>query len=105
MTDETLSYEVIKETVAGPGHYLGSMQTMKMMRTEFLYPDIANRDSTSVWEEAGSHDIREVARERVREILSAHYPNYINARADSRIRDRFPIHIPAAAMQPGNGRW
>ncbi len=105
VTDETLSYEVIKEAVVGPGHYLGSMQTMKMMRTEFLYPDIANRDSTSVWEEAGSHDIRETARDRVREILSTHYPNYISARADSRIRDRFPIHIPVDAMQPGNGRW
>jgi trimethylamine--corrinoid protein Co-methyltransferase len=105
VTDETLSFEVIKETVEGAGHFLGSAQTLELMESEYLYPDLVDRSAPSLWEEEGARDIRDVAHERARDVLSSHYPEYIDRAADDKIRERFPIHLPRPAMQPGNGRW
>jgi trimethylamine:corrinoid methyltransferase-like protein len=54
---------------------------------------------------AGAYDIREHARQRVRKLLSSHYPEYIDRATDEKIRERFPIALPREAMRPGNGRW
>lgn len=105
VNDETLSVEVIKNVVRGPGHYLGHPQTLSLMETEFLYPKLADRTSQDEWQDAGSTDILEAARARVRETLSTHYPTYIDPATDAKIRDRFGIHLPETAMRPGNGRW
>ena len=105
VSDETLSFEVIKEVVRGPGHYLGHPQTLSLMESEYLYPELADRSSQAEWQDAGSADILDAARARVREILSAHYPTYIDPAADAKIRERFEIHLPQEAMRSGNGRW
>ncbi len=105
VTDETLSFEIIKEVVAGPGHFLGSAQTLELMESEYLYPTLADRLPTSQWEEEGAHDIRDRAHDKVREILSVHYPDHIDPETDAKIRQRFPIQIPPEAMRPGKGRW
>jgi len=105
VTDETLSFEVIKEAVRGPGHYLGHRQTLALMESEFLYPDIADRTSQSQWEEAGSPDILKAARARVRDMLSTHYPDYIDPKTDAKIRERFDIRLPREAMSATSGRW
>jgi len=105
VTDETLSYEVIRNAVEGPGHYLGSEQTLALMETEFVYPRLGDRSNTDTWEAGGGRDIRERARDRVREILAEHYPSYIDPATDEEIRRRFPIRVPPDAMRPGGGRW
>lgn len=105
VTDETLSYEVIAETVKGVGHYLGADQTLQLMRSEFHYPDLADRTSPGEWQEGGSRTVYELAHERVGEILGTHYPRYLDPAVDARIRERFPIRLDPADMQPGNGRW
>ena len=105
VTDETLSYEVIRDAVYGEGHFLGHEQTLGLMETEFLYPDVADRASPGEWEENGALDIRVRARERVRELLSSHYPEYIDAKTDAKLRARFPIHLPREAMRADCGRW
>jgi trimethylamine--corrinoid protein Co-methyltransferase len=105
VTDETLSYDVIKETALGSGHYLGHKQTLAMMQTEYLYPEVGDRRSTGDWEETGSRDIYQLAHERVKEMLADHYPEYIDPKADARIRERFPIKLNAQDMRAGNGRW
>jgi trimethylamine---corrinoid protein Co-methyltransferase len=105
VNDETLSYEVIAAAVAGPGHYLGSEQTLRLMRTEFQYPSIADRTTPGVWTERGSRTIYEQAHDRVREILGTHYPEYLDPKVDAQIRERFPIRLDPADMRPGNGRW
>ncbi len=98
VTDETLSVDVVAETVAGPGHYLGARQTMELMETEFVYPRHADRSSPDDWAEAGARDIRDRARERAREVLARHRPVYIDAAADRAIRERYPIRLdPAGA--------
>jgi trimethylamine--corrinoid protein Co-methyltransferase len=105
VTEETLSYDVIKEAVDGPGHYLGAKQTLALMKSQFLYPRIADRTSPDDWERTGGSDIRDRARERTRELLSAHYPDYIEPQIDQKVRERFPIRLPREAMRPDNGRW
>ena len=53
VTDETLSYDVIKDVVFGEGHYLGHAQTHKLMKSEFLYPEISDRRNLGDWNELG----------------------------------------------------
>jgi trimethylamine--corrinoid protein Co-methyltransferase len=105
VTDETLAVEIIEEVVNGPGHFLGHPQTLALMESEYIFPDLGDRLEPTTWEEAGSLDIRERARARVVEILSAHYPSYIDPAVDAKIRDAFDIRLAAEDMQPGNGRW
>jgi len=75
------------------------------MRSEFQYPELADRTSPGEWEEEGSRSIYERAHQRVHEILGAHYPEYLDPAFDARIRERFPIRLDLADMRPGNGRW
>jgi len=105
VTDETLSYEVIRDVVKGPGHFLGQPQTLELMRSEYLYPGIADRSSIADWQDRAAPDIAETAHRRVHEMLSSHYPQYIGPATDKKIRARFPILLTAAEMHPDNGRW
>jgi trimethylamine--corrinoid protein Co-methyltransferase len=105
VNEETLSYHVIENAVRGEGHFLRQEQTLAIMRSEFEYPDLADRLPPNVWEEAGSLDIRQQAGMRVKEILSTHYPDYIDPAVDKKIRERFPIEVPREHMQPDSGRW
>lgn len=105
VTDETLSFEGIRAAVEGAGHYLDSEQTLQLMETEFVYPKLGDRTSTDEWEAGGGRDIRDRARERVREILASHYPVYIEPQIDSEIRRRFPIVLPPQDMTAASGRW
>jgi hypothetical protein len=41
----------------------------------------------------------------VKPILSSHYPGYINAEIDAKVRERFKIELDSALMVPRNGRW
>ena len=105
VTDETLSYEVIKDAVFGTGHFLNQPQTLELMQTEFLYPEVADRRTPGEWEASGKEDVCELAHRKVKQVLSSHYPEYIDPAADARIRDKFPIRLSSKDMRPGNGRW
>ncbi len=105
VTGESLSYGVIEDTVNGAGHYLNQPQTLELMQKEYLYPEVADRRTPGDWEATGKEDIYELAHRKTREILSSHYPDYIPAGVDGKIRDRFPIRLSPADMKPGNGRW
>jgi len=105
VTDETLSLQIIAETVGGEGHFLNHAQTLSMMQTEFLYPSVADRRTPGAWEEDGAEDIYELAHQRVCELLSSHYPEYIDPAADVRLRERFPIRLRREDMSAACGRW
>ena len=105
VTEETLSFENIRDVVRDPGHYLGHSQTLALMESEYAYPSISDRRPKGEWEETGGSDIVDAARARVREILSTHYPDHIDAATDRKVRERFDILLPEAAMHPGSGRW
>lgn len=104
-SEDALSFEVIRDTVMGAGHYLGHPQTFDRMRTDYVYPEIADRRSIGEWEKAGSRDAREIARDRARAILAEHYPRHISQATDTGIRSRYSIILPEERMRAGNGVW
>jgi trimethylamine--corrinoid protein Co-methyltransferase len=105
VNDETLSLDVIAQVVHGEGHFLRTEQTLGLMRSEYEYPGLADRRTPGEWEASGSPDIRELAGERVRRILSTHYPQYIDPAVDRRVRETFPILLPAEYMNAASPRW
>ncbi len=105
VNEETLSYGVIDEVVHGEGHFLRQPQTLALMRSEYAYPEVADRGTPAEWEEAGSLSMRQRAAERAKEILSSHYPVYIDPDVDRQIREKFPILLSPEDMRSGNGRW
>jgi len=105
VTDETLAVPVIEKAVFGEGHFLNQPQTLEVMQTEYLYPEVADRSSPGDWHESGSPTIYDLAHQKVQQILSSHYPEYIEPAADAAIRDQFPIQLARADMRAGNGRW
>jgi trimethylamine--corrinoid protein Co-methyltransferase len=105
VNEETLSIDIIENTVYGAGHFLNQDQTLNIMETEYIYPQVADRRTAGEWEVTGKQDIYELAHTRVKKMLSTHYPEYINPEAEEKIRANFPIKLAPADMKPGNGRW
>ncbi len=104
--DETLSLEVVRDVcLNGPGHYLGSDQTLSLMQSEYVYPLLGNRMSPKEWNEADKPDIVKAASARKREILSTYYPDYLPGPLDAKIRANHDIKLPYDVMQPGDPRW
>jgi len=99
VNEERLSFETIKDVcLNGPGHFLGSPQTLELMQTEYLYPAIGDRRSPNEWTEQGSQDALQRAAQRVREILAENYPTHVPEAVDEAIRQRYPVKLDRAAM-------
>ncbi|MEM7293964.1 MAG: trimethylamine methyltransferase family protein [Pseudomonadota bacterium] len=96
---DSLAAGVIEDVVYGEGHYLGHEQTLARMESDYVYPDVADRQSPSDWQDAGSLDIRERAKLRAREILDSHFPSHVDEATDRRIRERFNIVLPREVMR------
>ena len=75
------------------------------MKTEYLYPKLADRSRQEEWEVEGSPDMRKRAELHAREILNSHYPVYIDNETDKKIRDRFPIKITKNIIKPDANRF
>ncbi|MDF1750044.1 MAG: trimethylamine methyltransferase family protein [Alphaproteobacteria bacterium] len=99
VTPETISTELVRDTVTGDGHYLGHADTLERMESDFLYPRIADRRGIAEWEADGSLDIREIARRETRAILGRHFPNHISAEIDAYLRGHFDIRLPKENME------
>ena len=102
--EDSLSVATIRDVcIDGPGHFLGHGQTLELMESEYVYPEVGDRTSPKEWIEQGSTDIVQRAAARTREILSRHYPVHIDPALDATIRERFAIKLPTDAMRPGDG--
>ena len=96
VTEDTVSLEVIRATcLEGPGHYLGSDQTLSLMQTEYIYPTLADRSSPKEWLELDRPDLLSRTAARKREILATRAAARFAPSVDQAIRDRFAIHLPA----------
>ncbi len=79
VNEDTMAVSVIKKiaplaaTKAG-GHYMAEKHTLEHIDKERYVPKLSDKTSRDVWEKAGSKDLRQVARERVKEILATHVP-------------------------------
>jgi trimethylamine--corrinoid protein Co-methyltransferase len=99
VSEETLALDAIDQVARGEGHFLGRPETLARMQSDFVYPELGDRCTIGEWQAAGSRDIREIARERTREILARHYPRHIDAQLDRELRERFDIRLPAEEMK------
>ncbi|MFW2380609.1 MAG: trimethylamine methyltransferase family protein [Acidimicrobiales bacterium] len=99
VTDETMGLDVIAEAVLGPGHFLGSAQTLSLMETEYVYPGIGDRSTPGEWAERGARHQRDAAQERVREHLAAAV-HHIDPERDRAVRNRFTIVLGEGIMAP-----
>lgn len=93
VTPESLSLDVIREVVDGPGHYLGHAQTLSLMQSEYIYPEVGNRLNPDDWIDAGARSVDEVAHERVTRTLADHHPTHLDPDRDAAIRERFDIRL------------
>lgn len=92
VNEETLGFTAIEDAVYGEGHFLGGQHTMNAMEKEYFWPSkLTDREQPPVWEEQGATDMWQRANAKVREILSAHQPNYIDADVDQLIKSRYNI--------------
>ncbi len=102
VSEDSLSLEVIRSAViGGPGHYLGSKQTLDLMQTEYIYPAIGDRLSHKEWAEVGKPAVLDRAIAKVKEVLASHYPSHIPEAIDDVIRAELPIRLSREQMRRG----
>ncbi|MDG1425112.1 MAG: trimethylamine methyltransferase family protein, partial [Paracoccaceae bacterium] len=77
VSSETLALKAISEVVAGEGHFLGRPETYARMRSDFLYPNIADRSPLDVWSTSDHSDIEERSNTIANTILETHWPNHL----------------------------
>lgn len=95
VTDETIGLDTMRQTcIGGPGHYLGTDQTLALMQTEYIYPDIADRSSPKEWAEKDRPDLIEQAIAKKDRILAETSAARFDPMKDAEIRKRFNIHLP-----------
>ena len=76
VTSETLALKAISEVVAGEGHFLGHSETYARMRSDFLYPDIADRLPIEEWETGERIDMGKRAALAARSVLENYWPSH-----------------------------
>ena len=100
VNEASLSFETMRQVcIEGPGHYLGSQQTLDLMQRDYFYPLVGDRSNPKEWAELGRTDIVQRATAKVEALLGGHFPDHLAA-VDRQIRDRFPIRLPEASMRP-----
>jgi trimethylamine--corrinoid protein Co-methyltransferase len=93
LNGESIDLDRIEAVATGAGHYLGEAQTLELMKTEYTYPVLGNRQSISDWRDAGSRTIWDAARDRTAELLSTP-PTHLPPDREAAIRAAFDIRLP-----------
>jgi trimethylamine--corrinoid protein Co-methyltransferase len=94
VNDQTIGIQVMKDVcMGGPGHYLGHDQTIGLMQTEYIYPELSDRSSPKEWEELGKPNLVAEAVKRKNQILSEFVPQHIPEELDARIRADYGIRL------------
>ncbi len=100
VSDATLSADIVSDVVRGEGHYLGHADTYARMKSDFTYPEHADRQPPDAWLARGAPTINASAHNTVMKTLAAHFPCYIPAACEQSLRERFDIRLPRSRMQP-----
>ena len=95
----TLVLDNIRDVVAGEGHFLGQPDTLARMSSDFVYPQLADRRPPAQWEQAGSLDIRTVARRRTEQLLASHYPTHMGPEVQAALRANLDIRLAQEEMK------
>ena len=93
VTEDSVSLDVIKSTcLEGPGHFLGSEQTLSLMQTEYIYPSLGDRSSPKEWVELGKPNLVQKAIEKKENILNNATKKF-DPSIDNKLRSAFNIHL------------
>jgi len=93
VSDELLDLDSIERVVCGEGHYLGEPQTLELMKSEYVYPELGNRQSVADWLDAGAETIWQRARGQVGDLLKAAPGDHLTEQRDRKIREHFNIKL------------
>jgi trimethylamine--corrinoid protein Co-methyltransferase len=84
--DDTFALDLIEEV--GPAdHFLNQRHTLEHSRDDFLFPEIAYRDSYDNWEEDGAKDAFERAHERVQDLIDEYERPPVDADIQAELED------------------
>ena len=98
VNETTLAIDAIGQVARGDGHFLGQPETYQRMKSDFLYPQIADRRTPDEWQADGSPDIRQAARAKAHEILDSHFPDHIGSDLQQTLRAKFEIRLDEELM-------
>ena len=96
-----MAADVIARVCRGEGHYLGDLQTLERMKSDYFYPHLGDRRTPQEWDKDGATTLHERARDRAKEILAAHHPGYLNGDIDVAIRAKHNIVLSPKDMGVG----
>ena len=91
ITEEALMLEAIAEVVSGEGHFLGRPETYARMRSDFLYPEVADRSSLEQWQASDRADMGQRAAVRASEILERHWPDHLPASLREKLSEQYSL--------------
>ena len=94
VTDETMALDQIAAVcMGGPGHYLGTDETLSRMQTDHVYPRLGDRTSPKEWAEVGKPNLVENATKLKEQILAAPSEVKLDPVLDMELRKKYKIHI------------
>lgn len=94
LAPDSIDLDLIENVVTGAGHYLGEAQTLALMKSEYTYPTLGDRQSIDDWTREGAKSIWDRAVARVAEIERSDPPAHLSSEREAAIRAAFPIHLP-----------
>jgi trimethylamine--corrinoid protein Co-methyltransferase len=101
-SEESLCFDAIKNVCLNNlGHYLGSEETIKVMQSEYIYPEFSDRDSPNDWKDKGKPVLLDKAISHKKHILSSYFPDHISDNTDKALRKRFDISLSRSAIGRG----
>ena len=93
VSEDSVSLETMSQVcLQGPGHYLGSAQTMQLMQTEYVYPNVGNRMSPKEWQEAEKPQLIATVKARKAAILQQ-ATRQITPDVDAQIRQCWSMYF------------
>ena len=96
VNEETIALDQMRQVcLGGPGHYLGTEQTLSRMEQDHVYPALGDRSSPKEWDELGKPDLIEKAKARKEQILGQRAAASFDPILEKALREAFPIHLPA----------
>ena len=93
ISDETLMHDSIKEVVNNEGHYLGHPETYARMKSDFYYPEIAERKSIEEWAASEKLDMGKRAETEALEILKNYWPNHLPTKIVDELNNQFLLEL------------
>ena len=93
ISDETLMHDSIKEVVNNEGHYLGHPETYARMKSDFYYPEIAERKSIEEWANSEKLDMGKRAETEALEILKNYWPNHLPTKIVDELNNQFLLEL------------